>query len=144
MQVSSAMRHLLAPALTALLALAALPGCSAFGPNVAGIVFETTVAEYFPGDVVTARLENKSDSSVGYNLCFTSIEAKADAWVPVVRPGSETRFCEAIQVILEPHRVDETRVVLAAALPPGQYRLVTEIEMENNRRVMVMAPFEVR
>lgn len=138
------MRHFLAPTLTALLALAALPGCSAFGPNVASVLFETTAAEYTPGDVITARLENKSDISVGYNLCFTAVEAKADAWVPVVRPDIETGGCNDILRILEPDGVAETTVALAAGLPAGEYRLVTGIEAENNRRVVVVAPFEVR
>lgn len=138
------MRRLINSALPALVALAVLSGCSAFGPDASHVVFETAAAEYAPGAEVSARLANDSDGDVGYNLCFTTVEAKADGWEPIDRPDEEARFCQAILLGLEPGGVAETTVALPADLAAGEYRLVTEVELEDDRRVEVTAPFEVR
>ena len=138
------MRRRFVPSPRVLAALAVLAGCSTFGPGGSGVVFETAAAEYAPGSEVSARLENGSDGDVGYNLCFTNVESKADAWGAVGRPDGETRFCQAILLGLEPGGVAEAAVPLPADLPAGEYRLVTEVELENDQRVEVTAPFEVR
>lgn len=123
--------------------LVALSGCSAFGPNTSDVLFETTASVYAPGDEVTARLVNDTRGDLGYNLCFTTIEARGDTWGPVTAYGEDI-VCTDILLRLRAGERAERMVPLPEDLPAGRYRLATDVELEDGRRTEVTAPFEVR
>lgn len=122
--------------------LVVLSGCSAFGPDTpeADVTFETTAAAYAPGDDVTARLANGSDGTIGYsyNLCDVSFE-------PVDRGGAVSwarGACSLVASTLGPGDAREETRSVPTALPPGRYRLVTSVTLDEGqgREVEVASP----
>jgi hypothetical protein len=71
-------------------------------------------------------LDNPTGRTVGYNLCFSTLERQTDeGWRRVEEPEA---VCTAIQHGLEPGDSTSFTKTLMGDLPAGTYRFATEVE----------------
>ena len=105
------------------LGVAAAAACSSvLGPDAgSGVRFAVDREAYAPGDTVHARLENRAEVALGYNLCFSTLEQRRDAeWIARDEP---LMICTADLERLDPGESVEHRRELPAGLERGRYRL---------------------
>ena len=95
-------------------------------------------------DTLDVSLINRSSASVGYDLCFTSVEQSAgDQWVR--SSAGADRSCTKELRVLAPGRSAAALLPLGASLAPGTYRVRTGIEWRvgEGQRDVVSDPFSV-
>jgi hypothetical protein len=103
---------------------------------------KTDQQTYAPGSELSLRLENDSLVSLGFNLCFSTLQRhEGETWTPVARPENEA--CQAIQYRLKPGTHTESRNILDATLPEGEYRYFTTVEWDGEREDVVSNTFSV-
>lgn len=137
--------------LVLIVAAMSLGGCDG-SQSAAQISFRTAETAYAPGSEVAVRLENQSDITVGYNICFASIELERQdgGWeiVPASLGPNEPSGCTDELRMLAPTETAESRAFLPARLAAGRYRLATGVEVRTDRggydrERVVTNPFEV-
>lgn len=108
----------------AVLAACSLPLEADPQPEGVRIAVDRTV--YAPGDTVAARLVNDSEATLGYNLCFSTLERQQGGeWIVADEP---LMACTADLKALRPGESVAHRRGLPAALEGGRYRLRTHVE----------------
>jgi hypothetical protein len=115
---------------------------TACGAPLGEAVLETDRETYSPGAELSLRLGNESSQTLGYNLCFSTLQRhEGDTWAAVPRPDtSSSEFCEASQSSLEPGKSTSAPRTLAASLPEGEYRYLTNVEWRwNGERMEVVS-----
>ena len=122
----------------AVLLLALLPACQTTpAPEAPAPGFSTDRGRYAPGEEVQLHLENRTDQTIGYNLCFSGLQRQAgQGWEPVHDPET---VCTAIQHGLEPGERASYARTLKTDLPGGTYRFITEIEHRGTGRQELLA-----
>ncbi len=110
------------------LGAAALAACSLpldADPHPEGVRIAVDRAAYAPGDTVAARLVNDSEATLGYNLCFSTLERQQGAeWIAADEP---LMICTADLKALQPGESVAHRRELPAWLESGRYRLRTHV-----------------
>ena len=133
--------------MVAALGVAAMAACSGLvepdaGPE--GVRMTVDRERYAPGDTVSARLENGSETALGYNLCFSTLERReGSGWDVADEP---LMICTAELRHLGPGESVAHRRELPAGLQSGWYRLrvFVHFPLENGSRVPVHSEaFEV-
>jgi hypothetical protein len=111
------------------LGAAALAACSLpleADPHPEGVRIAVDRAVYAPGDTVAARLVNDSEATLGYNLCFSTLERQQGVqWIVADEPFM---VCTSDLKALHPGESVPHRRELPAALESGRYRLRTHVE----------------
>lgn len=105
-----------------------------------------------PGAQVEVQLRSGT-SQTGVNLCVSFLQLEAlsrGGWTPAPEGlttadgGDETHaVCPADLWGLAPLRAAAQTVRLHEDLPPGTYRITTQVEVSGERRVVATRPFEV-
>jgi hypothetical protein len=103
-----------------------------------------------PGAQVDVQLRSGT-SQTGVNLCVSSLQLEALAttgWTPAPEgitsaSGGEETDCPADLQELAPLRAAAHTVRLHEDLPPGTYRITTEVAVGDERRMVATRPFEV-
>ena len=98
------------------------------------------------GDDVLMRVENDSDATVFYNLCFIRLDTRSgDEWIDTDRLGNLP--CPAVDPFwpgLRPNRSAEIDVALPDDVPAGTYRLRMEVwEKDESGSDVATAGFQV-
>ncbi|HEX2187299.1 MAG TPA: immunoglobulin-like domain-containing protein [Longimicrobiaceae bacterium] len=96
-----------------------------------------------PADTVTLTLRNGTAAEVGYNLCSSTLERRADgAWQTV----PSDRICTRELRILMPGQEASYPLELQPGLAPGEYRFSTGVEQmtAGGRQEVASEPFQVR
>ncbi len=79
------------------------------------------------GEDVTLTLTNRSDEMIGYNLCVSTLEYRdGESWVQAAEQPTE--ICTMELRTLSPDGSDSFRHTMPAGLPPGEYRMWTNVE----------------
>ena len=118
-------------------------GLPTSGDSTRRIHFDTERPEYRAGEEVLAQLENRSERSIGYNLCFTTIEDHREGeWREVAIFGAG--LCQLVLVELPAGAVAQSRARVPTHLAPGLHRLRTRIEMQGGREEVITAQFSIR
>ncbi len=110
--------------------------------EIENISFFTTESQYAIGSTVTLKLTNNRSEKVGYNLCSSQLEQKADGeWVPVRRNVA----CYAVLMLLKPNETAtyQIRIGNSTNLEDGIYRFKTEILIDESSFTVFTEPFEV-
>lgn len=98
----------------------------ATGPAATEVEFVVSSSTFVAGDTVSARLVNRSDAAVGFNLCSTVLEhLTPEGWV---RSEEQLIICTMELRSLPPGEAAPYRRPVSASLPEGQYRLRTSVE----------------
>jgi hypothetical protein len=127
------------------LAAALLGACGMSGGSnnaAQGVTLQVSPETVAPGGSVTLTLRNDSTVAVAYNLCTSGLERRRDGgWETV----PEDRVCTMELRSLGPGAQDRYTVRLPAALPAGEYRYQTSIELPvgGGHRVLQTGPFRV-
>ncbi|WP_147444124.1 MULTISPECIES: immunoglobulin-like domain-containing protein [Corallococcus] len=88
----------------------------------------TDATEYQPGDTVQLVLQNEGTRKVGYNLCTVRMERQEDSgWVYTPHLG-ENEACQLMQHTLKGGAQAQGTLLLPAALPTGEYRIVHDVD----------------
>ncbi|MCY1073860.1 immunoglobulin-like domain-containing protein [Archangium lansingense] len=116
---------------------------SACGAPLEGqAVLRTDQEHYAPGSELKLQLQNVSLQSLGYNLCFATLQRQAEeTWTEVPRPDGTV--CAAYQDRLLPGKSSEELQPLDASLPEGTYRYVISVEWDDEREAVVSNSFSV-
>lgn len=111
-----------------LLGFALACGPLANEPQVpSGIGFAVTPASLSVRDTLHLTLTNNSTVSLGYNLCFITVERQVGRnWVKV--PWSSLRICALVIRGLLPGQVATEVLTLDTSFPPARYRVRTSVE----------------
>lgn len=112
-------------------------------PETDQLRLTTESSTYTPGSEVQIRLENGTDRTVGYNLCYSSMERQADDdWERVVNADD---VCTAILNTLESGGEASFEKTLPVDLTMGTYRFSTEVEIggDGQRTTVTSEPFSV-
>lgn len=127
--------------LALLLAFILLVGCQIRQPFDLG--FTTDQDRYAPGSEVQLQLENQTEQTIGYNLCFSELQQQTGGEWQLVE-GSE-EVCTAIQNGLEPGDQATYTKTLPADLPAGTYRYETDVTYRDTeeREPLATEPFSV-
>ena len=115
---------------------------TACGGSVGDVVLETDRETYAPGQELSLRLGNESIEALGYNLCFSTLQRReGEEWAAVPRPETAPReLCAASQSGLAPGGSTSSVRTLAAWLPEGEYRYLTNVEWRwNGERMDVVS-----
>ncbi|NIQ57205.1 MAG: hypothetical protein GWN71_28645 [Gammaproteobacteria bacterium] len=92
------------------------------------------------GDPVVLVLTNHSNGPVGYNLCTSELERRADgAW----RPVPSDRMCTMELRMLEPGAEARFDLALDPGMASGEYRYSTRIEVAGEASTVVSDAFNV-
>jgi hypothetical protein len=123
---------------------AALVSSGGVGPSL-----RTEAASYQPGERVEIELRNGLRPA-GYNLCFAYVALQgheAEGWVAVpaaLGPSAgDLVACTGELRPLLPLGGAHATVHLPSDLPPGEYRLVHELEIAGDRRAVATDAFTV-
>lgn len=118
------------PALVLLAACAPMPPADgADGANGGTAVAELRVdrASYRPGDPIRVTLVNRSDDSIGYNLCVTALDRRNGAtWNDASLPLAEA--CTMELRTLAPGATADFDHTLPTGITAGDYRVRTAVE----------------
>jgi hypothetical protein len=109
----------------------------------AGAELRTDRTRYAPGDEVRLELHSRTADDIGYNLCVSTLETRADGdWAP--SPEQVDEVCPMILRLLEPGASASYELRLPA-VQPGEYRFRTTIEHmpTGERRDVATPPFRV-
>jgi hypothetical protein len=124
-------------------------GCGVVSSGGVGPSMRTEATSYQPGDQVDLQLRNGLRPA-GSNLCFAFVTLQgheAAGWVTVAADlGPSTGHlvaCTAELGTLPPLGGAQVTVQLPSDLPPGEYRLVHELEVSGGRRAVATDPFTV-
>jgi hypothetical protein len=102
---------------------------AAAAPAIAPLRLMIQPVEARAGGTVTMLLHNRSAETVGYNLCSSALEHhNRTEWVPV--PTSDV--CTRELRMLPPGAEARYQRQLPDALPAGEYRYLTTIEMQGS------------
>jgi hypothetical protein len=121
-------------------------GCSSLvgtDGNRATATFSADRPAYSLGDTAVVILRNVSDSNLGYNLCFSARERRTPTgWIR----AAPLRICTAELRGLAPGASAELREHISEEWSPGEYRVVTTVEIvaRSRRQEIVSVPFTVR
>jgi hypothetical protein len=103
------------------------------------IAFTVSGSPFTPGDTIIATLVNRSDQTLGYNLCLAVLDRRADSdWQRIQRHSGDT-FCPLMFVPLGPGESGSLAQPVREDFPAGLYRLQTEIRwpLEVDARFLV-------
>ncbi|GIW52013.1 MAG: hypothetical protein KatS3mg081_1368 [Gemmatimonadales bacterium] len=119
-----------------------------FGLKAPDVDFTTDAAAYLVGDTIRLRLVNRTASPLGFNLCFATLERRADAlWERVPRqPLDPPVLCPGVLLVLNPGQAATESQPIFDFMEPGVYRFRDKVEWPlNDGRVPIQtAPFEIR
>lgn len=131
---SARVRLAMMPFLVLLAACAPMPPADGIngtnGGDGGGITAELRVdrTSYRPGDPIRVTLINRSDVTIGYNLCATALDRRdGSTWNGGSRPLAEV--CTMELRTLTPGASDTFDHTLPTGIPAGDYRVRTGIHV---------------
>lgn len=136
------MRLLPLAAAAATLLLAAACASTSIATPVSSVRLLVQPASVSAGGTATLVLANGSSADVGYNLCTSGLERRqGDAWSPV----PSDRVCTMELRSLAPGAEARYELELPGALPAGEYRALTSVEVQSRNEMLAVTsdPFRV-
>ncbi len=119
-------------------------GCNVNNPNnnEPNVQFKVDEQSYVQGQAVTATLVNNTDQTVGFNLSCAELQrAESGDWVPVF----PDMFCAQYLRILKAGGKARYKfnIGINGDLQKGNYRLVTEVTVDEKSFNLISQTFEV-
>jgi len=118
------------------ISLGLLPGCTgSIGASASDSdVFYTATTSILPGEDIGLRLVNRTDLSLRYNLCRSTVQRQTSTgWQSV----DLTRRCPDVRFRLAPTETAAFDLETPRSLPPGTYRVVTPVSYEDRDMEML-------
>lgn len=103
------------------------------------IAFTVSASVFTPGDTIIVTLMNRSDHTLGYNLCLAELEQQtASGWQGTPRHSADF-FCPLTFSPLAPGESDSLTQPVREEFPAGLYRFQTEVSwpLEEDQRFLV-------
>ena len=116
------------------------PDSSTSTSHATDLELNVNARSYAASDTVRLQLVNRSSAEVGYNLCTSRLEHRAnDAWT--VMP--DHRACTMELRMLAPGDSAASERVFDPAVTAGEYRLVSVVDAGGQVREVASQPFTV-